>query len=139
MIKLARGLLAAHEAMAVCFQQRGMGLHAELTVSLTLYESCQSLAFSLVQVIIVVLVLACFFLSSFLFTAVYFTWVVAINTPPNQIVRLVGLLYESELYSFSLKFSLVSTYLAVCCGVLESLVSSLVVWLYPLKIKGPKV
>ena len=37
---------------------------------------------------------------------------------------------------FSLKFSLASTYLVVCCGVLESLVSSLMVWLYPLKIRA---
>ena len=84
MIKLARGLLAAHEAMAMHFQQRGMALHAKLIVSLTLCESCQSLAFSLVQVIIIVLVLACFFLSSFLFMAVYFTWVVGYKYPPKS-------------------------------------------------------
>ena len=63
-----------------------------------------------------------------------------INTPSNQIVRDFCQIYMklSLECSFPLKFSLASTNLAVYCGVLKSLDSSLVMWLYPLKVKGPK-
>ena len=44
MIKLARGLLAAHELWPCEIQQRGMVSHAEFNVNLTLDENCQSLA-----------------------------------------------------------------------------------------------
>ena len=84
MIKLARGLLAAHEAMAVYFQQKGMALHAELIVSLTLYESCQSLAFSLVQVNIIRLVLALLFFSLSSLCGRVFIWVVGYKYPPKS-------------------------------------------------------
>ena len=67
-------------------------------------------------------------------------WWRLINTPSNQIVRIFWKIIKklSLECSFTLKFSLASTNLAVLCGVLKSLDSSLVVWLYPLKIKGPK-